>query len=95
MQTTLHKRLKMESKTGIELAVEKFDNSPSKLAQAMGGEILRQHVEHWLKAGKVPAGKAPDVMLATGISVDLLCPDTNWTAVRAMQVATMGRFNDI
>lgn len=78
----------MEHKTGIELALEKFDNSPTKLAQAVAGLVLRQHVEHWLKAGKVPADKAPDVMLASGVSVDLLCPDTNWMAVREMQAAS-------
>jgi len=72
----------MEQKTGIELALEKFDNSPTKLAQAVAGSVIRQHVEHWLKAGRVPADKAPDVMVASGVPVDLLCPDTNWGAVR-------------
>jgi hypothetical protein len=77
----------METKTGIELALEKFENSPTKLATAVGGNVIRQHVEHWLKAKRVPADKAPDVMLASGVPVDLLCPDTNWDAVREMQVA--------
>jgi hypothetical protein len=72
----------MQHKTGIEQALEKFDNSPTKLAQAIGGTVIRQHIEHWLKAGKVPADKAPDVMVASGISVDLLCPEANWAAVR-------------
>lgn len=77
----------MEQKSGIEMALEKFDNSPTKLAQAVGGSVIRQHVEHWLKAKKVPADKAPDVMVASGVLVDLLCPDTNWTAVREMAAA--------
>lgn len=77
----------MEQKTGIELALEKFDNSPTKLAQAVEGSVIRQHVEHWLKAGRVPADKAPDVMVASGIPVELLCPDTNWAAVRSTQAA--------
>jgi len=77
----------MEQKNGIELALEKFDNSPTKLAQAVGGSVIRQHVEHWIKAGRVPADKAPDVMVASGIDVDLLCPETNWRAVREMAVA--------
>lgn len=72
----------MDNKTGIELALEKFDNSPTKLATAVGGSVVRQHIEHWVKAGKVPADKAPDVMIASGIPVDLLCPDTNWEVVR-------------
>jgi len=73
---------KMDQKTGIELALEKFENSPTKLAKAVGGTVIRQHIEHWLKVGKVPAEKAPDVMLASGVSVEKLCPDTNWGAVR-------------
>ena len=77
----------MEQKNGIELALEKFDNSPTKLAQAVGGSVIRQHVEHWIKAGRVPADKAPDVMVASGIDVDLLCPETNWRAVREKAVA--------
>jgi hypothetical protein len=79
----------MEHKTGIELALEKFDNSPTKLAQAMNGSVIRQHIEHWIKAGKVPADKAPDVMVASGIAVELLCPETNWAAVRDMQKAAV------
>jgi len=27
------------------------------------------------------------VMVASGVDVDLLCPDTNWRAVREMAVA--------
>ena len=73
----------MDQKTGIQLALEKFDNSPTKLAAAVGNGVIRQHVEHWLKSGKVPAEKAPAVMVATGVSVDLLCPGTDWDAVRA------------
>ena len=72
----------MEQRTGIQLALEKFDNSPTKLARAIGGSVIRQHIEHWVKTGRVPADKAPDVMLASGISVEQLCPDTNWAAVR-------------
>ena len=77
----------MEHKTGIELALEKFGGSPTRLAAAVGGNVIRQHIEHWLKSGKVPADKAPDVMLASGVLVDLLCPDTNWEAVRVAHVA--------
>ena len=73
----------MAKQTGIELALKKFDDSPTKLATAIGNGVLRQHVEHGLKAGKVPADKAPSVMVATGVAVDLLCPGTDWDAVRA------------
>ena len=74
----------MIEKTGIERALEKFDGSPTKLAEAVGGSVMRQHVEHWLKSGVVPAAKAPDVALATGIPVDFLNPSVNWDAVRNM-----------
>lgn len=72
----------MQHKTGIEQALEKFDNSPTKLANAIGGTVIRQHIEHWLKAGKVPAEKAPNVEAATGIPAESLCPDTDWALIR-------------
>ena len=76
----------MKQETGIELAVKKFENSPTKLATAIGGTVLRQHVEHWLKAGRVPADKAPDVELASGIPCEQLCPDTRWEVVRGKRI---------
>lgn len=76
----------MEQQTGIEQALHRFDNSPTKLAKAIGGAVIRQHVEYWLKAGKVPADKAPDVEAATGIPVEALCPDTNWGVVRGVPI---------
>jgi DNA-binding transcriptional regulator YdaS (Cro superfamily) len=72
----------MTQPTGIELAVAKFDGSPTKLARAVGGTVLRQHVEHWLKTGIVPADRAPDVELATGVPCEQLCPGTNWSVLR-------------
>lgn len=72
----------METKTGIELAIERFEGSPTKLANAIGGTVLRQHVEHWVKAGKVPAGKAPEVEIATGIRCEDLCPGVRWDVLR-------------
>ena len=77
----------MSIKTGIEQALEKFDNSPTKLALAIGGNVVRQHIEHWVKTGIVPADKAPDVMLASGVPVDQLCPSVNWSAVRTHSVS--------
>jgi DNA-binding transcriptional regulator YdaS (Cro superfamily) len=75
----------MQYKTGIEQALDKFESSPSKLAKAIGGSVIRQHVEHWIKAGRVPAEKAPDVEAATGIPVELLSPDTNWALIRGIK----------
>ena len=74
----------MSEKTGIEQAVDLFDGSPTKLADAIGKAVLRQHIEHWLKTGRVPADKAPDVEAATGIPVELLNPVVNWGVVRGV-----------
>ncbi len=49
----------MTQESGIQRALGLFDNKPSKLAQAMGEGVLRQHVENWLKAGRVPPDRAP------------------------------------
>ena len=72
----------MGQETGIQRAVSKFE-TPSKLAEAVGNGVLRQHVEHWLKSGRVSAEKAPDVSVATGIPVEELNDKVNWALVRA------------
>ena len=65
--------------TGIEKAVAMHDGSPSKLAAAVGNGVLRQHVEHWLKTGRVSAEKTPDVHHATGIPCRELNDRVNWS----------------
>ena len=72
----------MGHKTGIQRAVELFDGSPTKLAAAVGNGVIRQHVEHWLKTGRVSSEKCAHVSLATGISVELLNPQEDWAAIR-------------
>lgn len=69
-------------KTGIQQALDLFDGSPTKLANAIGNNILRQNIEQWIKAGVVPASKAPFVEAATGIRCELLCPDVAWAVLR-------------
>jgi DNA-binding transcriptional regulator YdaS (Cro superfamily) len=69
-------------KSGVDKALEVFGGSPTKMARAIGKGVIRQHIEHWLKTGIVPADRAPDVMTATGVPVDELCPGVNWSAVR-------------
>lgn len=76
----------MHKETGIEQAVKKFDGSPTKLANAVGGAVLRQHIEHWLKVGRVPAERAPELERATGIPCEILCPDVAWDVVRGTSV---------
>jgi DNA-binding transcriptional regulator YdaS (Cro superfamily) len=72
----------MTDMTGIQRAVQ-IKGSPAKLAEAVGNGVLRQHVEHWLKAGRVSAEKAPDVSAATGIPVEELNDKVNWSLVRS------------
>ena len=71
----------MQQPSGIELAVQ-LKGSPAKLAEAVGNGVLRQHVEHWLKTGRVSAEKAPDVSAATGIAIEQLNDKVNWALVR-------------
>lgn len=72
----------MNTKTGIEIAVDKFGGSPSRLAEACGNGILRQHVEHWRKVGRVSAEHTPVVSAASGVSCELLNDRVNWSLVR-------------
>jgi hypothetical protein len=67
---------------GIQKALALFDNSPTKLAAAVGQGVLRQHIEHWLASGVVPAEKAPWVFAATGVLLEELNDKTNWAIVR-------------
>lgn len=72
----------MERKTGIQIALEKFEGSPSKLAEAVGNGVLRQHVEHWLKVGRVSAERTPEVSAATGVPCEMLNNRVNWQLAR-------------
>lgn len=73
----------MDQKTGIQRAVDLFDGSPSKLAEAVGCGVIRQHVEHWLKAGRVSAERCPDVSAASGVPCEELNDKVNWALVRS------------
>lgn len=84
----------MEEKTGIAQAVDLFEGSPTKLANAIGAPILRQHVEHWLKVGQVPADKAPDVEAATGVPCELLNPSVKWSVVRGVPAPAVDANNE-
>lgn len=72
----------MTNNTGIQRAVELFEGSPSKLASAVGCGVLRQHVEHWLRVGRVSAEKCPDVSAVCGIPCEELNDKVNWALVR-------------
>ena len=77
----------MGQKTGIQRAVELFGNSPTKLAAAVGHGVVRQHVEHWLSVGRVPAEKCPEVAVTTGVALEELNDKVNWGLVRGETVA--------
>ena len=78
----------MIQKTGIQSAVDMFDGAPAKLAGAVGNGVLRQHVEHWLKAGRVSAEKCPEVAAATGMSCEELNDRVNWALARETATAS-------
>lgn len=74
----------MARKTPIEAAadraatqagrpVKKRSGGASALADLIGG-VSRQVVEHWIKAGSVPAHRVPAVSKATGLSYHELNP---------------------
>lgn len=80
------KGAQVKQKSGIQKAVEAFENSPTRLAEAVGGGVVRQHVEHWLKTGRVPAERAPSVARAIGgaATVEELCPGVDWAYLREL-----------
>lgn len=80
----------MRQKTGIQRAVALFENSPTKLAAAVGNGVVRQHVEHWLSAGRVPAEKCPEVAVITGVTLEELNDKVNWDLVRGAPAAKKG-----
>lgn len=57
----------MDHQTPIQRALAVFENSPTKLARALGGDVKRQHVEHWLKSGSVPTEHCRPISDLTGV----------------------------
>jgi DNA-binding transcriptional regulator YdaS (Cro superfamily) len=49
----------------LKTALKAFDNSPTALAAAIGGDVKRQHVEHWLNKGRVPPAHRPSIERVT------------------------------
>jgi DNA-binding transcriptional regulator YdaS (Cro superfamily) len=74
----------MSARTGIQKVLALYDNSPTKVAAALGEPVQRQHVEHWLRAGRVPAERCPLIERATNgrIRCEDLRPDVAWDVLR-------------
>ena len=66
------------TQSGIARAVAMYENKPAKLAEAVGNGVLRQHVEYWLKAGRVSPERCPEVAAATGIACSELNDKVDW-----------------
>jgi hypothetical protein len=79
----------MTAAAALERGLKKFDDSPTKLAAAMGNGVLRQHIEHWLKAGSVPERHAGIFAMVTGQKVWEVRPD-DWHTIFPMLVGTKG-----
>jgi DNA-binding transcriptional regulator YdaS (Cro superfamily) len=74
----------MEHKTAIERVVEFFDGSTTKVAFAIGGKVVRQNVDHWVKTKRVPSDVCPQIELATAglVRCEDLRPDVAWSVLR-------------
>lgn len=62
----------------VQRALAKFDNSPTRLAAAIGGGVVRQHVEHWAKRGRIPPEHCRIVQQLTGVPCWDSRPDDWW-----------------
>ena len=69
-------------KSCIQRAVDMYGGSPSALAAAVGGDVTRQNIEHWLRLNRVPHGRCARLAIVTGISVEALDPLHDWDTVR-------------
>lgn len=81
----------MDQKASIQQALDFFDGSPSKFASALGNGAQRQHVEHWVKVGRVPAERCPGIERLTGVRCELLRPDVDWAYLRGTAAEDQAR----
>lgn len=68
-------------KSAIQQAMDHFGGSATALAKAIGGDVKRQNVEHWLKSGRVPVTYAPSVERLVGIACEVQHPDSTWMRI--------------
>jgi DNA-binding transcriptional regulator YdaS (Cro superfamily) len=65
----------MPQTSPVERALRKFDGSTTRMARALGGSVLRQHVEHWAKSGRIPTEHCRAVQELTGVPCWEFRPD--------------------
>lgn len=68
-------------KTGIERALAVFDNSPTKLAAAMGNGTSRQNIELWVKSGRVPPEHCQIIKTLTNVPLKALNSRMDWASL--------------
>lgn len=79
----------MSHVSAVQKAVDAFEGSPTKLAAAIGDGVLRQHVEHWLKRGRIPPERCVAVSNLTGVPEWELRPE-DWHKIWPNLVGTRG-----
>lgn len=80
--------------TPLQRALGLYDDSPTRMAAALGEPVKRQNIEHWLKANSVPAEHCPAIERATRakaaeagddsliVTCEELRPDVAWSVLR-------------
>lgn len=72
----------------LAAVLAEFENSPTALANAIGGTVKRQHVEYWISAGHVPAEHAPSVERA--VEGRFACEQLSRPGIRWARIADKG-----
>ena len=70
-------------------ALAHFEDSPTKMAAAIGAGVLRQHVEHWRASGRIPTEHCRAVHNLTGVKCWDLRP-TDWHRIWPDLVGSKG-----
>ena len=80
----------MEHKPAIDRVVEFFDGSTTKVAIAIGGKVVRQNVDHWVKTKRIPSDFCPQIEQATGglVRCEDMRPDVAWSVIETRHLRT-------
>lgn len=75
--------------TPVQRALAHFDDSPTKMASALGAGVLRQHVEHWRQSGRIPTEHCRAVHNLTNVKCWELRP-ADWSRIWPDLIGTKG-----